>query len=217
MMPVTRESSSPDTFFQRKQYAKGGVGALYWDYRDRIALSLLDSTDKTILDLGCGEGITLGKLVEQFPESTILGMDNLEENLEICREFDLPVRFGDVYNLDLPDDSIDAVLFMEVVEHLHEPDRAVREIWRVLRPDGKLVLVFPNDRAFKIARLVALKFREASYDPGHTRQWTPSDMAKLMETSHFEMYKTMCIPFRLWPISLHYVLTARKSGRPTPR
>ena len=37
-----------------------------------------------IVDLGCGEGLTLEKLISKFPTTEILGIDLLEENVEIC-------------------------------------------------------------------------------------------------------------------------------------
>jgi SAM-dependent methyltransferase len=45
--------------------------------------------------------------------------------------------------LPFPDDLLDTVLFLEVLEHLEDDGAALREIWRVLRPGGKLVVSVP--------------------------------------------------------------------------
>jgi SAM-dependent methyltransferase len=47
---------------------------------------------------------------------------------------------GDAHQLPFADDSFDAVVSMEVLEHLHSPERVVDEIRRVLKPEGRLVL-----------------------------------------------------------------------------
>lgn len=210
-MPVNEKQVSGESLYQRKQYQKGGVGRIYWDYRDRVAISLLNERDKRIVDLGCGEGITLAKLVRMFPTSEVIGIDYLEENVNICHNYGLKkVCKGDVYALDLADNSVDAVVFMEVIEHLEHPEIAIKEIRRILKLGGKLITVFPNDGFFKIARLLTLKFREAAYDPGHVKQWTHKEMKRSLNQHGFSVFFTRSTPFFLWPISLHGVIGAYK-------
>jgi len=209
-MPVNEKQISGETIYQRQQYMKGGLGRRYWDYRDNVALSVLDEADMVIVDLGCGEGITLEKMVARFKAGSIVGVDVIPENVAICLDHNLPVRQGNLYDLDLADGSVDAVTLMEVIEHLERPEAAVRQIHRILKPGGKLVIVFPNDAIVKVARLLTLKFKEAAYDPGHTRQWTPGDMRLLLNGAGFTVFFSKSIPFRWYPISLHCVVAARK-------
>ena len=91
-MPVDTGLNKEGMIYQRAQYAKGGLGVRHWDYRDRVALSYVRGND--ILDAGCGEGITLEKLVTLFPKSRVVGIDTEPENLDICREHRLPGRPG---------------------------------------------------------------------------------------------------------------------------
>ena len=209
-MPVNEKQTSGEVLQQRVQYQKGGVGRLYWDYRDRVTLSFLEERDQSILDLGCGEGITLERMRERMPKRNIIGIDCMRENINICLRHGLPARIGNVYDLEMDDESIDAVLLMEVIEHLEKPHLALEQIRRILRPRGKVIIVFPNDRIFKIARVSTLKFREASYDPGHVKQWTHLEIENLLLQHGFSVVHRKSIPFFLWPISLHGVTTARK-------
>jgi 2-polyprenyl-3-methyl-5-hydroxy-6-metoxy-1,4-benzoquinol methylase len=209
-MPVTEVSQKQQTIYQRQQYTKGGLGRWHWDKRDQTALNLVRPSDLTIVDIGCGEGITLEKMHRLFPERKVLGIDFLPENIDICRRHGCKAELGDVYNLQLSSKSVDFVLFMEVIEHLEATETAIQEIHRVLVPGGRLVIVFPNDKVFKIARILTLRFREAAYDPGHVRQWTPHDMRKFLSEQGFTTAFYRNIPLFFWPVSLHCIVAAAK-------
>jgi ubiquinone/menaquinone biosynthesis C-methylase UbiE len=197
------------TLLQRDQYAKGGIGRWYWDYRDRRTLSFMGG-ENDILDVGCGEGITLERIVKKFPHRNILGIDDSAEKVQICQNFGLPARLGNAYELPFEADSFDCCLLLEVIEHLQDPSRAFREIHRVLRKRGLLLLIFPNDSLFKAARLCFFKFEEAFAPSGHVRQWTPGAMKGALEKTGFEVPEMLCLPFGFWWISLHCLVVTRK-------
>jgi SAM-dependent methyltransferase len=134
----------------------------------------------------------------------------MEENLSICRAHHLNVIGGDLYRLPLQNETIDCVLFLEVIEHLFNPEIAMIELHRILKSGGKLVMVFPNDAAFKVARLLTFRFKEAFYDPGHVRQWTPADAKKLLNSYGFKVIEQKNIPFIIWRLSLHHVIFCEK-------
>jgi len=50
---------------QRTQYSKGGISRKYWDYRDQRIFSYIKN-ERRILDIGCGEGITLQKILHRL-------------------------------------------------------------------------------------------------------------------------------------------------------
>lgn len=195
---------------QREQYAKGGIGRWYWDYRDRQALRYIQR-EKNILDLGCGEGITLERLIQAYPGRMVQGVDSDPENVRICQEYHLPARLGDAYHLEFADHSMDCCLLLEVIEHLLEPERAFQEIYRVLTPGGLLLLIFPHDRLFKVARLGFLKFKEAFAPSGHVRQWRPAEMEQTLQQIGFRVEKMVYLPFHFWHCSLHCLVVARKN------
>jgi hypothetical protein len=63
---------------------------------------------------------------------------------------------------------------------------------------------------FKIARLMFLKFKEAFADPGHVTQFTPWKLKKLLEKNGFKALKIVNTPFKLWFLSLHCIMLAKK-------
>ena len=209
MTPVNFLSKSEDSISQREQYKKGGLGRLYWDYRDNKVISCIKD-EHVILDIGCGEGITLEKLIKKFPNRNIKGIDYIKENVEICKKHGLPVEYGSVYDLKIENNSIDSVIFLEVIEHLADYKKALKEIYRVLKPNGSFILIFPNDRIFKMARILTLKFKEAFYDPGHIKQWTPKSIKEILKREGFIVSKTKNLPFYFWFCSLHCLVEAKK-------
>jgi ubiquinone/menaquinone biosynthesis C-methylase UbiE len=194
---------------QREQYGKGGIGRWYWDFRDRRTLSCIGD-EKDILDVGCGEGITLQKLLQRFPDRHIEGIDYSPEKVSICEHLRLPARRGNACELEFEDHSKDCCLFLEVVEHLPDPLKALREIHRVLKRGGLLLLIFPNDFLFKVARLSFGKFQEAFAPSGHVKQWTPAEMLQALGGLGFAIQEVACLPFRFWWCSLHCLMAARK-------
>jgi SAM-dependent methyltransferase len=199
-----------EVFSQRSQYEKGGPGKWLREFRDQRIFSLLRKDCHRVVDLGCGEGITLERLTKEFPDKKCLGVDLSTFNIETCRSYKLPVACGDIYHLGLKTASMDCCLLLDVIEHLKEPEAVLEEILRVLRPGGTLILVFPNDRMFFLSRLLFLKLKEAFYDAGHIRQWQPKKMRELLQKKGFRVGHFSSLPFLFWPVSLYHLIEAHK-------
>jgi SAM-dependent methyltransferase len=97
----------------------------------------------TLLDCGCATGsITVG-LAKHVEPGQVIGIDISEIEIERAHRRASAaglanIRFvvGDIYQIDFPDNSFDAIFSHNVLEHIGEPDRALREIHRVLKPGG---------------------------------------------------------------------------------
>ena len=96
------------------------------------------------LDLGCGDGLTSGPWLRDHGRRHI-GVDISEQAVAEARKGGYEARrIDDAGSLPFPDASFDAVVAIEVFEHLFEPQQAAREALRVLRPGGVLVATVPN-------------------------------------------------------------------------
>ncbi|MFN3218789.1 MAG: ArsR/SmtB family transcription factor [Acidimicrobiales bacterium] len=99
-----------------------------------------------LLDLGTGTGRVLELTGPQIRRG--LGIDRSRDMLAIARDrlerrslHNCEVRLGDIAALDLPDGVVDVVVLHHVVHFLDDPDRALAEAARVLRPGGTLAIV----------------------------------------------------------------------------
>lgn len=109
-------------------------------YRRKLQLvrRLFDRIPKgaRVLDAGCGEGVLIEELRTKGYDA--IGVDRNCATAHVLRSDILALPFGA--------QSFDVVLFLDVIEHLPFPDqaRALEEIHRVLRSDGRLIISIPN-------------------------------------------------------------------------
>lgn len=102
---------------------------------------LLPSGASDVLDLGAGTGKLTIRLVERG--LNVIAVDPIPEMLEVLRGSlpDTPALLGTAEEIPLPDDSVDSVLVAQAW-HWFDPERAIKEVARVLRPGGRLGLVW---------------------------------------------------------------------------
>lgn len=100
---------------------------------------------QTILDLGCGPGLSSYLLSERG--FIVTGVDISRKFLDIskARESDrLRLVQGDVSSLDFPDSSFDIVSSHELIEHITDVEKALGEMQRVAKKGGKIIILAPN-------------------------------------------------------------------------
>ncbi|QZT63544.1 class I SAM-dependent methyltransferase [Mycolicibacterium austroafricanum] len=104
---------------------------------------LLPPDAHDVLDLGAGTGKLTTRLAERG--LAVVAVDPIPEMLELLSTSlpDTPALLGTAEEIPLPDDSVDAVLVAQAW-HWFDPERAIKEVARVLRPGGRLGLVWNN-------------------------------------------------------------------------
>ncbi|MFE6226817.1 MULTISPECIES: methyltransferase domain-containing protein [unclassified Streptomyces] len=96
-----------------------------------------------VLDVGCGPGTITADLAALVAPGRVTGVDNAEDVLGKARAaaaerglYNVEFAVADVHALDFPDDSFDVVHAHQVLQHVGDPVRALREMRRVCRPGG---------------------------------------------------------------------------------
>jgi len=113
--------------------------------RGSAALSLMEKNSEKILELGTGNGEFMSELKKRG--YNVIGLDILPNKILLERGFD--VRKHDL-NKGLPfkKSSLDVVIGLEVLEHLYNPYEMMKEIKRVLKPNGYMIISMPNTGSF---------------------------------------------------------------------
>ncbi|MET7486316.1 class I SAM-dependent methyltransferase [Streptomyces sp. NPDC005538] len=164
---------------------------------------------RTVLDIGCGDGTAAATAAPLLTGHRIVGVDWSQDALTRARTH-LPYAVrGELTALPLRSAVADAVLFSEVVEHLVDPDTALAEIRRVLRPGGHLMLSTPNlaawyNRALLLAgvqpvfsevSLHAIHGRPGKEVVGHLRLYTPRALREFVTAAGFTVVGLKGAPF----------------------
>ena len=151
-----------------------------------------------ILDIGCNNGKLSNYLIEK-KNCTVYGIDN-SPNL-------YSTKFKNYFNCDLnyelPDldyNKIDYVVFLDVIEHLHKPEKFMKNLYEKLSENENVkILISTPNISFFVIRLMLL-FGSFNYgkkgilDKTHTRLFTFSSFKKLVEGYNFEILETKGIP-----------------------
>lgn len=106
-----------------------------------------------VLDAGCGDGVLLDRLAS-IPDIDLFAVDYNPLRVQRARSRAprATVAEGDLTALQFPDESFDVILLNHVLEHVPEDSLAIKELARVLRPEGWLLLGVPNEGCL-LARL----------------------------------------------------------------
>ncbi len=204
-MPVTTTLAPPDTL--REFYERPDVPLSSGPDRARRQARMLAGVLRgmagpaVIIDVGCGDGSALAVAAGQNPAHRLAGVDWSASALEQARARGLTVLRGGVAAPGLPiaDGAADVVIMSELIEHLVDPDGAVAEVRRVLRPGGSLLLSTPNLAAWYNRGLLALGIqpifsevslrgiygRPGSVVAGHLRLFTRRALTEFMTASGF--------------------------------
>jgi len=149
-----------------------------------------DYVIKTILDAGCGEGFTLNKLYQEEMGEELEGIDGSEEAISIGKKIHphLSLKRASIYKLPYKDSSFDLVLSTEVLEHLEEPEKALKEIIRVSRK--YILLSVPNEPFFMLSNFLRGKnITRWGNDIDHINHWSARSFEKFVEHEKVKIIK----------------------------
>lgn len=103
--------------------------------------------DAKILDIGTSTGTNL-RMLRELGFTNVTGLDASDEAIRFCREKGLGfVQKGDVTALPFADASFDLVLATDIIEHVDDDAQALKEIRRVARPGGFVLITVPAFRS----------------------------------------------------------------------
>jgi len=105
---------------------------------------MLAGSDKAslILDAACGIGNITGAYTRDY---SIFGIDEQYAAIQFCKQyFSGFYSVGSLYQIPIADNSLDIILFLDAIEHFTKPMRALKELARILKPGGKILICTIN-------------------------------------------------------------------------
>lgn len=117
---------------------------------------------QTVIDVACGDGKHYGYYLASRVKKYI-GIDICEGVLKTARDQGIaPIVYSGWGSLPFADNTFDAVICIELLEHLYDPEEIVEEFHRILKPEGKVIITVPNIIYFR-ERLLLLR---GKFNPG---------------------------------------------------
>jgi len=149
--------------------------------------------EMSVLDVGCGEGFVANFLYDNVKGLKITAVDYFDEAINKAKndnKRNISFLKGDIYHLNYAGDTFDMVMATEVLEHLDNPDEALRELVRAAKK--YVVITVPNEPFFCLGNLLTGKNVKRLGNPiDHVNHWTYFGFEKFIKKnlSHVKLRK----------------------------
>jgi len=160
-------------------------------WRRRLHL-LKDVPRGRLLDVGCAEGDFLQHAIGAGFNGT--GTEFSEWGAgETARKLGIDVHAGELYTLDLPQNSFDIITLWHVLEHTTQPGQVLEAAHRFLKPGGTLIVAVPNRSSplfrlfYQMARRRPLLLYQADDREQHLFHWSPEALRTAVTRHHFDV------------------------------
>lgn len=180
-----------------------------------VKLANVSQTD-SVIDVGCGEGYILSLLPKA---KKIVGLDISRVALNRAKKFlqdrkEIELILGDAQNLRFEDNSFDIAICSETLEHVPNPRVVIKELHRILKQDGKLVISIPDESRIKqIMRIIKLfklgRFLHAAREH-ETYEWHLHEADMIFLKSISSDYFSISVVKRIPPIGGYRYVVSMK-------
>lgn len=124
----------------------------YWHRRrfTEIAKFIDKDPGSKILDIGCADGMFTKVILDKSQAKEITGIDVLKTSVAWSKKHwakyrQLKFKLGDAHKLNFRSNTFDGVFALEVMEHVFKPQVVMKEIRRVLKKNGYVIMLVPTD------------------------------------------------------------------------
>lgn len=168
-----------DLEFTGERYMPDINGNIFLEHMHRYLLATNFVMGKTVLDIACGEGF--GSNILAKTAACVIGVDIAEDAVNHARakygSDRLSFLNGSVTAIPLSDASVDVVVSFETIEHIEAHEHMMREVKRVLKPGGVLIISTPDRATYTDATGIT--------NPYHVKELYRSEFEALL-SGHFK-------------------------------
>ena len=138
---------------------------------------------RSVLDVGCGEGVLTSEWAERLGDGRIVGIDLDDPKLRVEWEKrqrpNLEYRAEEATSLSFADDEFDMATAIEVLEHVPEPERTVAEMARVA--ERFLLVSVPREPIWRMVNMArGAYWKTLGNTPGHVNHWSKRSFVSLL-------------------------------------
>jgi SAM-dependent methyltransferase len=146
-----------------------------------------------VLEVGVSSGFLLKELVSRLPRHIVIGADYTRGTLDALarRTADIPLVQFDLARCPLENDFVDIAVLLNVLEHIEDHERAVAELFRIMRPGGTAIIEVPaGSSLFDV------------FDRGlmHYRRYDMADLLALLRRAGFDIDRRSHLGFFIYPL-----------------
>jgi len=170
---------------------------LFWEKKKMDLLFLGELPPGHLLEVGCGDGLFLKRMQDHHWKVEGCDFDpRLAQEAE--RKYQISVRIGTLESLNYPSNCFDALVMNHVFEHVYDSHTLLKEIFRILKPGGRIVIVTPNAQSWGHA------FFKESWrglePPRHLKIFTPRALESVVHNSGFIINSIKTTAVNAWLI-----------------
>jgi SAM-dependent methyltransferase len=138
---------------------------------------------RSVLDVGCGEGVLTSEWAERLGDGRIVGIDlddpKLRAEWDKRRRPNLEYRAEEATRLSFADDEFEMATAIEVLEHVPQPEQTLAEMARVAR--SHLLVSVPREPIWRMVNMArGAYWRSLGNTPGHVNHWTKVGFKSLL-------------------------------------
>jgi ubiquinone/menaquinone biosynthesis C-methylase UbiE len=197
VLKYTQSNAGWDANLTEFHEKEAEAGNHYIDRASRLHARLeLEKIEKdvsaVILEIGSSSGYLLKEIKNASPASYLIGSDCIPEPLEKISEKipGIPLIQFDLVNCPLPDNSVDIVVSLNVLEHIKDDETALKQIYRILKPGGYAIIEVPANQDLYDFYDEQLK---------HFRRYSLHELKTLTEKTGFFVVRASHLGFFLYP------------------
>ena len=156
-----------------------------------LATSILKEKDfKKCLDIGCASGYMVSEIARNFPDSKYFGVDSFDKVIEFGKKKYPHIKFkvANAEKLPFKDEEFDLLICYETIEHITKPITALREMKRVLKKNGKLILTMDSGSLlFRIVWYVWENTKGKVWKGAHLHPFHHQELEELIKKAGFKI------------------------------
>jgi SAM-dependent methyltransferase len=153
----------------------------------------MPAAQSVIMEIGCSSGFLIRNLAKVFPEAVILGADVVKEPLyRLARAFPgIPLIRFDLLQCPLPNQSVDVLIMLNVLEHIENDVLALQKAFNLLKPGGSLIIEVPAG---------PILYNAYDAELHHFRRYSASELKNKLIKAGFNVRRKSHLGFVLFPV-----------------